>query len=242
MGLSEDLIKKVANYQPDHARLQELAEVRIILLSATSGTGKDSIINYLLSTYPDEYYRVVSHTTREPRANNGVMEKDGDDYHFINFEQSSKLLDDQAYVEANIYNGNVYGTTVSEFLNAKQQQKAAITEVEVNGSDDIIKLIPTAKTIFIVPPSFEEWQRRLMNRYAGDTERYKKDLHGRMQIAKAELQNVLNSDHFYLVVNDTLEHGGEKIRNIVADSTSRRHNPEALGTARLMLDRLNETL
>jgi guanylate kinase len=242
MGLDNRLVKKVADYRPDKQRLSELNDVAIVLLSATSGTGKDSIVNYLLSTYPDDYYRVISHTTRAPRANNGVMEQDGNEYHFIDFGQAEHMLDARAYVEANVYNNNVYGTTIAEFLKARDQAKVAITEVEVNGSDDIIRLIPSVKTIFIVPPSFEEWQRRLMNRYGGNKEQYSEDMHGRLEIAKNELQNVLDSDHFYIVVNDTLEHGAEKIRHLAATPNAPMHNPSALETARLMLARLQESV
>jgi guanylate kinase len=242
MGIDDALVRKVASYQPDKDRLAELNKVSIVLLSAASGTGKDSIVHYLLNAYPDEYYRVVSHTTRALRPNDGVMEQNGKEYHFIDFAQAEQLLDSKAYIEANIYNNNIYGTTVAEFEKAKAQGKTAITEVEVNGSDDFIKLVPTVKTIFIVPPSFEEWQRRLGNRYGDDTAKYAQEIRGRMEIAEKELENVLASDHFYLIVNDTLEHGGEKIRTIAADSTTPMRTPEALEAAEEMLARLKESL
>jgi guanylate kinase len=242
MAISDRIKQKVAAYQPDKDRLAELNHMRIVLLSATSGTGKDSILHYLLSTYPDEYYQVVSHTTRQPRRNNGVLEQDGIDYHFINFEQAESLLDTKAYVEANIYNNNIYGTTVTEFEKANAQGKTAITEVEVNGSDDFIALVPSVKTIFIVPPSFEEWRRRLMNRYGDDTDQYSEDIRGRMEIAEYELENVLASDHFYLIINDTLEHGGEKIRAIATDPTIPLHTLDTLATAKEMLAKLRESL
>jgi guanylate kinase len=240
MGIDDRLVQKVAAYQPDKARLGALAQTSIILLSATSGTGKDSIVNYLLSSHPDDYYRIISHTTRDLRPNNGVIEQDGNEYHFIDFEQAERLLDAKAYVEANVYNNNVYGTTIAEFQKAHDQGKTAITEVEVNGSDDFVRLIPSVKTIFIIPPSFEEWQRRLMNRYGSNTGQYADDMRGRMQIAKDELQNVIDSNHFYIVVNYNNEHGADEIRRIVADPTIPMHDSKALATAELMLARLKE--
>jgi guanylate kinase len=240
MGLDDSLTKKVANYRPDKERLVELERMPIVLLSAVSGTGKDSIVNYLLSTYPDEYHRIISHTTREPRPNNGVMERDGDAYHFINFRQAEQLLDTKAYVEANIYNNNIYGTTVAEFIKARDEGKVAITEVEVKGSDDFIKLVPSVKTIFIIPPSYEEWQRRLVSRYGDHKDKYAEDTRGRVEIAKAELQNAINSNHFYFVVNDTIEFGAEKIRDIIDQNKVFNGDPDALETAKLMLKRLQE--
>jgi guanylate kinase len=81
-----------------------------------------------------------------------------------------------------------------------------------------------------------------MNRYGSDTGKYGEDMHGRMQIAKDELQNVLDSKHFYIVINDTIEYGANEIRRIVTDPTIPMHDSKAIATAELMLARLKEEI
>jgi guanylate kinase len=240
MAVGDKLAEKVANYAPDNRRLASLRDVPIVLLSAMSGTGKNAIIDCLLARHPNEYRFLLSHTTRAPRSNDGVMERDGVNYHFINFEQAERLLDNREYVEANWYAGNIYGLTVNEILAAHEEGKIAINEIEVQGANDFAERVPAARAIFVLPPNYEEWQRRLKNRYGDKQEQYAEDLHRRNQTAKLELENALAHDHFYLIVNDVVDRAAEAVHEIACGQQPVRRSPVALAVAQELLLRLNE--
>lgn len=236
--ISDALAQKVTHYVPDEQELAKLHDVPIVLLSAISGTGKNAIIRALLKRHPETYRFVLSHTTRSPRANNGVMEQEGIEYHFIGFKEAEQLIDSRQYVEANFYSGNIYGTTIGELLMAYKEGKIAINEIEVQGADDFARLVPTVRTVFIVPPSYEEWQRRLKTRYGDRHGAYNEDLRRRIVTAKMELENVLQSNHFYLVVNDDLEEAAERVHRIARGEESVKRQPKAEEIAQTLLDRL----
>ena len=238
--IDDRLAEKVTKYTPDRQALASLRDVPIALLVAPSGTGKNAIIHYLLKKYPSVYHLLVSHTTRAPRPNNGVMERDGVNYHFIDLQQAERLLDAKRYIEANWYVGNVYGLTADEVLAAQREGKIGIDEIEAQGANDFAERLPTAKTIFIMPPSYEEWQHRLQKRYGDQKADYERDLQDRVKTAKSELQNALKHDYFYLVVNDTVERAAQQIHGIMHGRQAQKRSPEAVAIARTLLRRLQE--
>jgi guanylate kinase len=200
----QSLIKKLENYQPGAQVKQLIAEVPTLLLVGISGVGKDTIKQILLTA--GKYHHIVSHTTRSPRKNHGIMEQSGVDYHFIDYKTAENMLDNQGYVEAKRYGNNIYGTSVAEFQMAHDEQKIAVTDLEVQGVEEYMQLAPkSVKPVFILPPNFEEWQRRVIERYGNDHEDHAVDIQRRQDTAKQELEHLLKSDYFYCVVNEDLE-------------------------------------
>src|SRR5206468_230691 len=123
------LATKLAAYQPAEKTVELVQQTPIVLLVGISGAGKDTIKHHLLES--GNYHHIVSHTTRAPRENHDVLEQDGVDYHFIDLAQAESLLDEGRFVEAKMYSGNVYGTSAAEIQAAHDENKIAITDIEV---------------------------------------------------------------------------------------------------------------
>lgn len=192
----------IASYKPSENTKLLVTQTQIMVLVGISGAGKGTIWHKLLET--GKYERFVSATTRAPRSNHGVLEQDGVDYHFVSMEESLQMLENGEYIEANIYSGNVYGTTVSEIVRVKESGKIAITDIDVNGVANYKRLSPDVIAVFILPPNFEEWQRRLLARY-GEGGPDPDDMRRRMQTAIEELTHALDVDYYHYIVNDDLE-------------------------------------
>lgn len=223
MELDEVLRTKVRSYQPLRERLASFDDVPIIFMVGISGAGKNALMHQLQDQYPDGYHRFVTHTTRTPRENHGQMEQNGREYHFIDLYTANSMLDNHEYIEANVYSDNIYGTSIAEIAAARQEGKILIGDIDVNGVTRFHDLLPMSKPIFILPPSYEVWQQRLMIRYEGDVD--KTDWRNRMMTAKHEIEHVLASDYYYLVVNDDLAATAAVI-NAIAQGELTDHNPD----------------
>lgn len=240
MELTEQIITKVKTYQPSRERLARFSETPMVFLVGISGAGKNAVTHQLQTQYPDIFHRFVTHTTRAPRENHGVMEQDGREYHFIDFATADTMLDTKAYIEANVYSGNVYGTSVSELEQAEREQKILIGDIDVNGVAHFYDLFPTSKPIFILPPSYDIWQQRLLTRYKDVVNQA--DWHNRMLTAKREIEHVLSCPYYYLVVNDDLA-GTAAVIHAIAQGELTDHDPDHARTvAEAILAELNKYL
>ena len=242
MDTNERLRRKVEAYRPGAHALAVLRQTPILILSAISGAGKDAVKFRLLEKYASQYHHVISHITRPQRSQHGVMERDGFDYHFISTAAAETMLDQQAYIEVDWYVQNVYGTSVEEIEKAHAQNKIAITDITIVGADHVAELTPTAKPVFLFPPSFEEWQRRLLSRYGDDHQDHAADIRGRMEIAMRELAHAVESNRFYLVVNDDLEKTVELVNRIAHGEAVEPHYHKAQAIAEEILQKLHDVL
>jgi len=200
--MQERLSSLLKNYKPSQSAIELINNTPIVLLVGVSGAGKDTIKHKLLDS--GEYHHIISHTTRAMRSNGGVMEQDGVEYYFINKDQAANMLERGEYVEANEYSGNIYGTSVAEIKKAHDEGKIAITDMEIQGVAEYKALAPNIIAVFVLPPSYEEWQRRLQTRY-GATGADAADMQRRMDTAIAELQEALDRPYYHFVVNDNLD-------------------------------------
>lgn len=228
-----NIIQKLQDYLPSKAAVEIVRRTKIALLVGISGAGKDTIQHRLLEEFGADYHHIVSHTTRLPRLNHGILEHEGQEYYFINWQTVSQMIDDHAFIEANIYSDNLYGTSILEFEQAMEENKIAITDIEVQGVEEYVKLTSAIKLIFILPPSFEIWQKRLLGRYDGETEGHEDDLSRRMHRAAQELRFALDAGYFRFVVNDDLEKAVRDVNNIAhsknpPDQTRAKQVAEAL--------------
>ena len=225
------LDQKLATYRPSDSAIDLIRSTPILLLVGPTGAGKDSVKDELLKT--GRYHHIVSHTTRPPRINHGMLEKDGKDYHFIDRQQAEKLLDDQAMIEAKIYSGNLYGTSVDEIQIAKDQGKIAMTDIEVQGVAEYKQLDPNVMAVFLLPPDFETWQDRLQRRYGDvvDAADYKM----RLETALYELDQLLGTDYYIPVINYELHRSAHEIGSIV---DSQDHTTPDAANARAVADQL----
>src|SRR5437588_9743381 len=109
--MDQTLARKLSTYNPAPSTIKLIKTTPILLLVGPTGAGKDALKDKLLAT--DRYHHIISHTTRQPRINHGVIEQDGREYHFISKAQAEKMLDTKALIEAKIYSDNLYGTSVA---------------------------------------------------------------------------------------------------------------------------------
>lgn len=238
MELPESLKQKVASYHPSPQVIDLLNNTRILLLVAISGGGKDTIKHRLLDS--GEYQHIISYTTRSPRENNGALEKDGVDYHFIDFKTAEEMIDQGDFIETDIYADNVYGTGVADIALARQKNKIATTDMTIEGAFHYLKLAPAVKAVFLLPPSYDAWMNRLISRYGGITDGH--DMRLRLEEAVGEIELALASDDMYIVINDQLEDAVEVVDDIAHDKPVEPHYHKAIDIANNLLKQLKEEL
>ena len=196
-----DLEQLIKNYSSPKEAIEVIKDTKIALLVGISGAGKDTIKRELLKR--PHFGEIVSHTTRAPRSNEGVMEQDGIDYHFISEEKAVAMLKAGEFVEAKLVHGTVYGTSVAEVKRAGEKG-IAITDVDVQGVEEYKKVSSDVIAIFVVPPNYETWLTRLQRRYATHEE-FMKEWPKRRATAIQELTRALELPYYHCVINDSLE-------------------------------------
>ncbi|PKL31912.1 hypothetical protein CVV43_00480 [Candidatus Saccharibacteria bacterium HGW-Saccharibacteria-1] len=237
-----EIEKLASNYKIDQSGIDIVRASKTVFIVGITSAGKDTIVKRLLES-PD-YHLIVSHTTRQPRVNNGVMEQDGDDYHFVTQNQMKTLLTDHKMIEVNCFGGNYYGTSVGEFADANLENKIAISDIEVNGISSFYDIAPNSVTaIYIVPPDYETWLCRVQKRYES-IELFERDWLVRREIAVNELEHVLSVSHYHFVINDDLNRA-VKVTDKIAhreDNVFGRGDDEARLKARDLLDAIKQTI
>ena len=236
----ERLQQKIDAYRPSAERLAYVSDTHLLFLVGISGAGKDTITHELLAQHAD-YYRMVTHTTRAPRKNHGVLEQEGVEYHFVDLATAEHMLDEHDYVEANMYGGNVYGTSIREIQKAHDEHKIIIGDIDVNGVASFMKLGLNVRPVFVLPPSYAVWQERLLRRYEHGID--EADWRKRMETARHEIEHALDTDYFYLVVNDDLQTTTGHINHIARQGELDEHRPAAaLAAAQEILAGINDAL
>lgn len=171
-------------------------EGKLIVITAPSGAGKTTIVKHLLSRYDDIGFS-ISATTRARRES----EVDGKDYHFLSREEFKQKIADDAFIEyEEVYEGQYYGTLLSEVDRLWQEQKHIIFDIDVNGAENIKqKYGDRCLAIFIKPPSLNILIERLKNRKTETPS----SLRTRINRIKKELTFERRFDR--ILVNDVLE-------------------------------------
>ena len=191
----------------------------LFIVSAPSGAGKSSLINALLTRFnlDDKLRLSVSHTTRDPRPG----EEDHISYHFVTTEEFEALIARNAFYEYAKVFDNYYGTSreiVESWLN---EGKDVFLDIDWQGARQIRKITPEAKGIFIVPPSLEELNRRLVTRATDSKEVIEK----RMSKAVNEISHF--NDYDYVLVYDDFEETLLNLRSIVLAKRNTKEKKEA---------------
>lgn len=201
----------LANYKIASEAKELLTKMNLVLLSGPSAAGRNTIIEQLVKK--GDYKYIVSDTTRKPRINNGIKEKNGITYWFRSEEE---LLDDLVkgnFLEAElIHKQQVSGISMRELRLAYQSNKIALSEVEIGGFNNILKISPTAKGILVLPPNFAVWIERLLKRNKMSPKEIKNRLETARLIFKAALNN--SGRKIYIIINDDLERAVQLVDNI----------------------------
>jgi len=182
----------------------------LFTVSAPSGAGKTSLVAALATSY-DRLQVSVSHTTRTQRPG----EADGTNYHFVSEAQFVEMLDRSEFLEHARVFDNLYGTSQIWVEQQLATGIDVILEIDWQGAQQIKRLLPDSRSIFILPPSRETLQLRLTSR-AQDEEAI---IAQRMSAAIEEMSHYLESD--YLIVNDIFQQALDDLQAVIASQRLR---------------------
>ena len=177
----------------------------MVILSSPSGAGKTTLVKLLSERKC--FTTSISYTTRKPRSN----EIDGKDYHFINNEKFTKMINNNEFLEFAKVFKNFYGTTKSNIFVELNKGKNVIFDIDWQGTNQIVsqKLKNKLITFFILPPSREELFKRLSNRDMKDK------LIAEERMKQFDKDILHWKKYKYVVVNDDLLKCYRKIHYII---------------------------
>ncbi len=176
----------------------------LIVLSGPSGVGKDTLLEKLTAACPD-INRSVTYTTREPRPS----ERPGVDYNFVSIDEFRQMAERGDFLEYAQVHGHLYGSSFSQVQEMRHLHKDVVLKIDVQGGLLVKQKVPEAVMIFVAPPSLDELEHRLRNRYT-DTEAA---ITKRLLDARKEIEQIPRYD--YLVVNDDIDGAARKLHSII---------------------------
>ncbi len=180
----------------------------LFIISAPSGSGKSTLVSQL-RTLVEGLDFSISYTTRAPRGS----EENGREYHFTTREEFERMIAADDFLEWAEVFGNYYGTAVSTLRHAKDEGKDLLLDIDVQGALQVMKKMPEAVSIFILPPSPAVLELRLRNRSKAEKMDSEAVIQKRLNAAKDELKKVF--DYRYALVNDVLEQAVTEMRAVV---------------------------
>jgi guanylate kinase len=176
----------------------------LFVISAPSGAGKTSLCRQIVDIFPDMRHS-VSFTTRPRRAG----ETEGIDYHFVTQETFDNMVSEGAFAEWARVHGNCYGTALATLQEAREKGLDLLLDIDCQGASQLKQSCPEGAFIFILPPSFEELERRLRGRNTDTPEVIAR----RLANARREIRELVWYD--YLIVNDDLSNAVEEFKAII---------------------------
>ena len=188
----------------------------LIVVSGFSGAGKGTLMKELMKRYEETYALSVSATTRNPREG----EVDGREYFFKTTEEFEKMIAKAELIEYAKYVENYYGTPKQYVEEQLEVGKDVILEIEIQGALKVKKAFPDTLLLFVVPPSAQELEKRLVGRGTESMD----VIASRLRRAVEESEGMEEYD--YLVVNDELELCVEQVHQIIRSEhlkTGRNH-------------------
>lgn len=185
-----------------------IAGGKLIVFSAPSGSGKTTIVQYLLKQKDLNLDFSVSATSRSPRG----KEKHGKDYYFISLKEFKQHIKNGDFLEwEEVYRDNFYGTLKSEVARIWAGGKNVIFDIDVAGGLRIKKKYPKETlAVFVKPPSIDELKIRLKKRETESDERIN------MRIAKASVELATAPQFDFIIENNDLEIALQQSHDLVA--------------------------
>jgi guanylate kinase len=202
----------------------------LFIISAPSGSGKSTLVSQL-RTLVEGLDFSISYTTRAPRGS----EEDGREYHFTTRKEFERMIAAGDFLEwAEVFGKDYYGTAVSALDHAKKAGKDLLLDIDVQGAKQVMKKMPEAVSIFIMPPSPEILEMRLRHRTvaeeaASKTPITEEEIQKRLAAARNELKQI--RDYKYALVNDVLEQAVTELRAIVLCERGVRDGVQAIASS-----------
>ncbi len=177
---------------------------KLIVISGPSGAGKSTVVFKAMEDRNDLCFS-TSVTTRKPRPG----EVDGREYFFVDLDRFSEMIANDELLEHAVYVANSYGTPRKYVEDKLLSGMNVLLDIEVQGARQVAEKMPEAVKIFIIPPSLEELERRLVGR-GTDTARA---IEARLIRAR---QEYLEADFYdYIIVNDDADRAAEELKAII---------------------------
>lgn len=177
---------------------------KLLVLSGPSGCGKGTVLRSLMDGQENMAFS-VSATTRAPRPG----EVDGREYYFVSRERFMEMVEQGELLEHAEFVGNCYGTPRAPVLQQLVSGKHVLLDIEVQGAAQVKAAMPEAITVFLVPPSLEELERRLRGRGTETEEKI------RQRLKTAEYEMTLAPQYDYIVVNDEVARAAAELAEIL---------------------------
>ena len=190
----------------------------VFIISAPSGSGKSTLTNELRQIVPNLEFS-ISYTTRPPRGS----EQSGREYFFVSREEFEGMVHEDEFLEYAEVFGNYYGTARRFLREATARGHDLLLDIDVQGAAQVKQRVPDAVSVFILPPSREELERRLRRRSEADYDpqhsqspppsNTEEIIQRRLHTASREIENFCQYD--YILVNDRLEQSIDTLQSIV---------------------------
>jgi guanylate kinase len=198
----------------------------LFIVSAPSGAGKTTLIRNLLErglSGAENLAFSVSHTTRRPRDG----EVEGRDYHFVTPSEFQRMADTGAFLEWAQVHNHLYGTAREEVFPRLEQGTDVVLDIDVQGAEQVLARCPQAHSIFVLPPSYEDLERRLAGRGLDGPD----EIRGRLDVS---LWEITRYDRYkYVIINEDARRASEALAAIILE---KRHRQER------MRDRIQQVL
>ena len=182
----------------------------VFIVSAPSGAGKTSLVRELIARDP-AVLKSVSYTTRAPRPG----EQNDRDYHFVDHETFSSMIDNAEFLESAEVHGNLYGTGQSWIDSQRAEGRDIVLEIDWQGAQQVRKLLPEAICIFVLPPSVGVLRSRLTGRGQDNSA----VIDRRLAAARTEVAHVHEFD--YVIINDEFDDAVQELISIVRSTRLR---------------------
>lgn len=200
---------------PRHLLSELIHPGELFIVSAPSGTGKTTLISHLLPQGVPRLDRLefsVSYTTRKPRQG----EVDGKDYHFVDHETFLSMISTTAFLEWAEVHGNFYGTAASEVFPRLERGVDVLLDIDVQGAERVLHKNPKAYGIFIMPPSYDDLERRLHKRGLDDPH----VIAARLAVSQQEMARY--EKYHYVIINDDARRASDVLASIILEKRHRR--------------------
>jgi guanylate kinase len=180
----------------------------VFIISAPSGSGKSTLVNEI-KRLVDRLEFSVSYTTRPPRGS----EENGREYYYTSRDVFERMIKRDEFLEHADVFGNYYGTARKFLDDARTRGHDLLLDIDVQGASQLQKSLPDAISIFILPPTRQELEKRLRRRSSAERMTDEEVIRRRLETATREIEKY--REYGYILVNDKLDDSIDALKAII---------------------------